>query len=682
MSIVQTQGNEILVDTPDSAPNMNQAYKAPGAELTSWVIEKTEAWKNHRDRGYSRRWQEYWRMWRGRWSDADKSRQSERSRLIAPALAQAIEATVAEIEEGALSKDVWIDIADDIADQDKADAQLTRDILLEDLNEVNAKDALAEAALNSAIFGTGIAKISVAVTKDSTPIRNTNTGQMEVDEKDRVRVYIESVRPDEFIPDPSGKTIHEMLGCAHEVTVPVHSVLEKIKAGTYRKEALPFVAMAAQTTSSHEADASELERSFSPNEGDSIKITEYHGKVPLFLLNDVHRGTTPIDEILGIERKIQPEAGDGELVEAIVTIGNNGVLLRAQLTPFVMKDRSFIAFPFEKVPGRFWGRGVAEKGYNPQKALDAEVRSRIDALGFISSPMLGVDTGRMSRGFKYEIKPGKVWKTQGDPANILRPIEIGNLNQNTFNQAGEMERMVQMGTGAFDTASSLGKQSSTSGANAASSNSLMMGAFVKRSKRAIHNFSRNFISPIIKKTLWRYMQFDPTRYPTDYQFRAIGGTGIVAREVEAMQLTQLLGMLPQQFPQVAAVVAKGVIDNSSVYNKKEITAAIDAALQPPSEEEQQKQQQLADAQLQAALAEAQGKLLDNQHTLAKIRSELAEAEMKSRKADVEDEKVQQEQQRIALQAAEIEQFMQQNKIAMQRLQLQERQLDLKARQVQ
>jgi hypothetical protein len=681
MSIVQTQGNNVLVDSPDVSQNDDRKYVEPGRELVSWITDRTESWKNHRDRGYSTRWQEYWRMWRGRWSESDRNRLTERSRLIAPALAQAIEASAAEIEEGALAKDIWIDIADDVSDETKEDALVARDLLLEDLDEVNAKDALAEIVLNATIFGTGIAKISVEICKESVPVRNPATGKLENKESDRIRVFISSVRPDEFIPDPSGRNLHEMLGFAHEVTVPVHSVLEKIKNGVYRKEALPYVMGSAQTTTGNEADSGDLERVFNSGESDSIRITEYHGKVPLSKLEDVDASTTPLDELLSIDRKVRPTYGDGELVEAIVTIGNDGVLLRADLTPFTMKDRSFVAFQYEKVPGRFWGRGVAEKGYNPQKALDAEVRSRIDALGFISSPMLGVDSGRVPRGFKMEVKPGKVWKTQGDPNQILRPIEIGNLNQATFNQAGEMERMVQMGTGAFDTASSLGGQSSTTGANAASSNSLMMGAFVKRSKRAIQNFSRNLIAPTIKKVLWRYMQFDPARYPQDYKFRAVGGTGIVAREVEAMQLTQLMGMLPDSFPQVSAVIARGIIDNSSVYNKAEISQAIDAALQPPPPEELEKQQQLADAQLQAALAEAQGKLLDNQHTLAKIRSELAEAEMKARKADVEDEKVQQEQQRIALQSLEIDQFMEQNRIAMERLKLQEKQLDLKARQI-
>lgn len=680
MSITTTQGNEILVDTPDSVHGGQTPHKVQGGELTSWVMGKVTSWENHRNRGYSRRWQEYWRLWRGRWSEEDRNRLSERSRLIAPALSQAIESTVSEIEEGVLAKDVWVDISDDISDEQKGDAYVSRDLLLEDLEAVNAKDALSEIALNAAIFGSGIAKINVVVQKDEKPVRNPKTHALEAQSEERVRVFIESVRPDEFIPDPSGKNLHEMLGFAQKLqAVPTHSILEKIEKGIYRKEALPYVAGMVPHTTGYEADASEVERTFSQGEGDSMEVVEYHGKVPLYKLNDAHIGTTPLDEILGIDIKARPEYGDGPLVEAIVTIGNGSILLRAKLNPFTMKDRAFVAFQFEKVPGRFWGRGVAEKGYNPQKALDAEIRSRIDALGFISSPMLGVDSGRIPRGFKMEIKPGKLWKTNGPPREILQPIEIGNLNAATFNQAGEMERMVQMGTGAFDTAGSMG-QSSTSGANSASTNSLMMGAFVKRSKRSIQNFTRNLVSPVLKKTLWRYMQFEPKRYSADYEFKIVTGTGIVAREVEAMQLTQLMGMLPKEFPQLGAVVAKGIVENSAVFNKNEIMKAIDEAMKPPPEEEVERQKQLADAQLEAQLAQAQGYLLENQLTMAKIRETLAKAEVNARKADVEEVKVDQEQQRIQLQSKEIEQFEEQNRIAMERLKLQEKQLQQRAQQ--
>ena len=675
MAEIYTQGNSILVDSPDQENASRQ--QDPAGELTSWVIEKVEKWEDMRDRGYGARWSEYWRMWRGRWAPEDMNRLSERSRLIAPALAQAIDSSVSEVEEGLFGREVWFDVQDDINDQEKVDAMLARDQLREDLDLGGAKDAASEAVLNAAIFGTGIVKINTEVRTMGTPMRD-EAGRLVKRERDRVVISWESVRPDEFIPDPAGRNISEMLGCAHRMQRPMHAVLEKISQGVYRKQALGLLApqrpMNEELVDGHDEENTNTM-------AESCDVVEYHGKVPLFMLNALKRPASDVDALLELDSKARPDYGDGPLVEAIVTVANGSILLRAMLNPFVMTDRSVIAFAWEKVPGRFWGRGVSEKGYNPQKALDAEVRSRIDALGYISSPMLGVDSGRIPRGFKMEVKPGKVWLTQGPPRDVLQPIEIGNLNAATFNQASEMERMVQMGTGAFDSASALGSQSSTTGANAASTNSLMMGAFVKRAKRAVKQVSSCFLQPALTKTMWRYMQFQPDMYQRDFKFVLKAGVGLVAREVETMQLTQLMGMMPEQFQQVSIVMLKGIIDLSSVYNKAEIVQAIDAALQPPPPEVQEQQKQMQEAQVAAALAEAQQSLLDNQLIIAKIRETLAKATVAARKADTEETRTLQEQQRIELQAEEIDQFEQQNKIAEQRLKLQEKQVDARIRQM-
>lgn len=677
-----TQGQSIIVDTPEQAAATAAALgqMSPGHELTSWIMEKVVKWERHRDSAKGKKWAEYWRMWRGQWAQEDKNRESERSRLIAPALAQAIEMTVSEIDEAVFSREVWFDVTDDLKDQEKIDAIEARDQLLEDLDTVNAQDQISEANLNAAIFGTGIVKINVFVGVEDKAVRG-DSGKLARSDKQRVYVTVESIRPDEFIPDPSGRSIDEMLGVAHKLSNrPMHSVLEKIEKGVYLKSALALLAP-VQSSSSTDVDAVTDEQSgLSASTADQVEIVEWHGKVPMKLLSKLNEAKTEVDRLLQSEDESGDSIGDGELIEAIVTIANGSILLRAMPNPFFMKDRSIIAFQFEKVPGRFWGRGVAEKGYNPQKALDSEIRARIDALGFISAPMLGVDSGRMPKGFKMEIKPGKMWVTQGNPNEVLNPISIGQIDASTFNQASEMERMVSMGTGAFDTASAL-KSQSQSGANGAGSNSMLMGAFVKRAKRAIKNVDRNLLTPIIKKSLWRYMQFDPQRYPSDYKFNVKATLGIIAREVEVAQMSQVIGMLPEQAQSVKLVIAQGMIENSTFMNKAQILQEINKALQPPPPEVQEQQKQLADLQMQAAMGQAKQILLDNQKTIAEIRKILADAQAAVHKGDLDDDKLVQEHAKIKLMADEIDQFAEQNKIAHRRLDLQEQQLELKRQEI-
>lgn len=657
-------GNSMIVDTADSVSAVEAARTDhdQGGSLSSWVIEKIKNWENQRNRGYQKLWAEYWRLWRGKYADEDKNRQSERSRLIAPALAQAIESAVSEIEEALFSRDVWFDVDDRTDEKARLDALLARDFLLDDFDKANVRDALSEAILNGAIFGTGIVQVNVQVVKDDRPSRNPQTMKLEAKGKDRVLVTVESIRPDEFIPDPSGKNIQEMLGCAISRVRPVHTILEKIEQGLYRKEALDMV-RAVQRVRNYDIDQEDPQSNQSVAESDDMTVVEYHGKVPLSLLNETKAAKTALDAILDHDSR---RNDDGVLVEAIVTIANDSVLLRAIPNPFVMKDRAIIAFQFQKVPGRFWGRGVAEQGYNPQKALDATVRAYIDALGYVSAPMLGIDSGRIPRGFKMDIKPGKVWLTQGSPNDVLQPVKIGELDPALFQQASEMERMVQMGTGSFDTASAL-KNQSQSGASGLSSNSMFMGAFVKRAKRAIQNVDRNLVTPVVVKSMWRYAQFDPTRYPQVFDFDVKSTLGIMAREVEAMQQTQLIGMMPDEFAQVKVALAQGIIENSAVSNKAQILKMIAQALQPPSPEQQKAQQDQQQMQQAVLHAEAEGKLLDNQLKIAQIRETLARAAMEGVKGQVSVQQVQQEQQRIALQQQDINNFADQNRIAHARL---------------
>lgn len=667
MSFVPTSGTRILVDSPDDSKPAPS--KKLGSSLVSWLVGKADPWERHRDDGYKVRWAEYWRMWRGQWTEADKNRTSERSRLVAPALSQAIEMTVSEIDEGLFSKEVWFDVTDDVQDKNKLDALIARDNLLDDLDKVNAQDAISEAVLNAAIFGTGIVKMAVEVTKEKTAVRNAQTSQLTAQEDTVVRVSWEPIRPDEFIPDPAGRGIDEMLGCFHKVKKPMHVVLEKIDAGVYSKDALPFLTRTGGWTTGSDVsiDPQDPMATLSSDESDEVEILEYHGKVPVSLLaaagqqvtrdadgNIKVSSTNPLDDILMSD-------DNGEMVEAIITIANRNTLLRAMVNPFTMHDRSIIAFQFEKVPGRFWGRGVAEKGYNPQKALDAEIRARIDALAYVSSPMLGIDGGRVPRGFKLEIKPGKIWLTQGPPDEVIRPVQIGAVEPNTFNQAGDMERMVQMGTGAFDTATQIRSQGGAAGPSA-SNISLMMGAFVKRAKRAIRNANDNLVEPLIKRTMWRYMQFAPRKYPEDYNFRVMATMGIVAREVEAMQLTQLMGMMPEQYAQVSAAVAKGIIDLSSLHNKTEIIMAINNATAPPSKEEQQRQQSLQQAQDMAIQAEAQGKLLDNRVKLATVQKLVSEAMLAVSQAGSDDKEAQLEIARLQMELEQIQAGREKNMI--------------------
>jgi hypothetical protein len=300
-----------------------------------------------------------------------------------------------------------------------------------------------------------------------------------------------------------------------------------------------------------------------------------------------------------------------------------------------MQDRPVIAFPWDIVPSRFWGRGVCEKGYNSQKALDTELRARIDALALTVHPMMAMDATRLPRGAKPEIRPGKIILTNGDPREILSPFNFGQVNQITFAQSQALQQMVQQATGAVDSAGIAGQ---VNGEATAAGISMSLGAIIKRHKRTLINFQQSFLIPFVEKAAWRYMQFDPESYPvSDYKFVASSSLGIIAREYEVTQLTQLLQTMPPDSP-IYPILVRSVVDNMNLSNREELLAAIEQAAQP-NPQQQQMQQQMQQAQLQFQQAQTQVLQTQAQESSARaskltVEAQAIPAELELKKIDV------------------------------------------------
>jgi hypothetical protein len=327
------------------------------------------------------------------------------------------------------------------------------------------------------------------------------------------------------------------------------------------------------------------------------------------------------------------EEDDSYYVEAIVVIGNDGVLLKAEANPYMMGDRPIIAFPWDVVPSRFWGRGVCEKGYNSQKALDAELRARIDALALTVHPMLAMDASRMPRGAKPEVRAGKVILTNGNPAEILQPFNFGQVSQITFAQAGALQQMVQTSTGAVD---STGVSGGINGEATAAGISMSLGAIIKRHKRTLINFQESFIVPFVTKAAHRYMQFEPEMYPVaDYKFDVSSSLGIIAREYEVTQLVQLLQTMSPDTPMYPELV-KSIVDNMNLSNREELIAKLDQANQPNPEAQQA--QQVAQ-QAQVAFQASQTAALNGQAQESQARAAKAAAEAQAVPQELEIDRI-------------------------------------------
>lgn len=555
-------------DEPEPTfPEMTENEK----ELLAFIVEHTDRWREYRDQNFMDDWNKYERIWRGIWDTNDKTRGSERSRIISPATQQAIETRHAEIMEAIFGQGEFFDIKDDIADQNgSVDIEKLKNQLYEDFAQDKLRKSFDQISLLAEIYGTGIGEIIVSSAKTYKPMTVPMGGNQMAygaGEKERISVKLNPVSPKNFIFDPNGTSVDDCMGVGIEKYVSIHKIAAGIASGKYRDVDIGPL---------YEDDSLEATQEARNFEDDKVLLLTYYGLVPREYL-----GT---DE--EVEKVLENEATEdySDMVEAIVVIANGSLLLKAEESPYMMQDRPVLSYQADTVPNRLLGRGTAEKSLNMQLAIDGSMRSHMDALALTVAPMVGLDATRLPRGAKFEVKPGKAFMTNGAPSEIIFPFKFGTNDGQAMATSKEFERMLLMATGTID---SNGTVSAV--ARDGQSMDMATATMIKKYKRVLVNFQEDFLVPFIYKAAWRFMQFDPERYPAvDVKFIPTATLGIIAREYEQKQLAFLIQTLGAQSP-LTSVLMQGILKNSSLTNREQMLEQM-AKMNQPDPQQQQVQQ--------------------------------------------------------------------------------------------
>ena len=578
----------------------------PTNKLVTWLAGHLEDWRDSRDDNYLDNWKEYEALWRGQWRAEDRMRESERSRIVSPVLQEAIENHASEIEEGVFGNgDDLFSIDDDYMDKDAADIDYMQAYMKQCFKQTKLRSNVGEVILLASIYGTGIGEVVVAEETNYIPatevMEDVDSVAIGTKSKKKVQVLLNPISPQNFLIDPNANGVNDAMGCAIEEFVSAHLVAKNMEDGVYMEADLGGEAPGEE----------DLEETWIDEEydRDKVKIVRYYGLVPEKLLDDPENGD------------VYEGSGDileeyGNLVEAIVVIGNDNVLLKAEKSPYMMKDRPIVAYQDDTVPKRFWGRGIAEKGFNMQKAIDAQLRAHLDSLALTTAPMMGIDATRLPRGAKFEIRPGKSILTNGDPREILQPFKFGVTEEANLITAQAFQKMLLSATNTMSTQEDVK-------AAAGGELSVALSTVLKKNKRTLVNFQDNFLVPFITKVAHRFMQFSPEEFPVaDYKFVANSSLGNLAKEVEQLQYLNLLKTLGPNSP-VVPLLLEGIVNNSSMENRAEIIATLKQGQQQQQKQAQQ-QQQMTQAQVQSGI-QLQGS--EAQSNMAKAQKDQVDAQM-------------------------------------------------------
>lgn len=263
-----------------------------------------------------------------------------------------------------------------------------------------------------------------------------------------------------------------------------------------------------------------------------------------------------------------------------------------------------------------------------QKAIDAQIRSHLDSLALTTAPMMAMDATRLPRGAKYDVKPGKNLLVNGNPNEIMMPFKFGNTDPLNMNTANMFQGMLLQATGTIDSTAMPDKVAAGEASGAGLS--MALSGLMKKNKRTLINFQEDFLIPFITKAAYRFMQFDPDRYPVqDFVFMPVSTLGMVAREYEQQQMMGLMSTLGAQSP-IVPLLLQGVIQGSSIANREEIVANLQQMSQPDPMQQQMQQLALAtaQAQLQKTQAEAAKAMAEAQKAGAEAQAVPVEAQAK------------------------------------------------------
>jgi len=665
MKHVLPAGNARVVDDPRD--QLIAATDAAGQdkpkddmhELCTWVMNRVKQWRDHRRSNYELLWDHYERLWRGLWAPEDKNRKSEKATMVTPALAEAVENIAAEVEEALWGRGDLFDMSGEVDDtpEMKAVTDKNKARLKEDLDRLDFRPANGEALINAAVYGSGIGEITITEFKIRDIVVETAAAMQGMQgvppemvvRVDKVRLAsMQSVNPRNFLIDPIARSVDSALGVAIEEYVGAHVVRAGQKKGDYRDVEVGTAAGDTELGADRQLENEYVH--------DKVAIVRYYGLVPSHLLypKDQTVNLFPeneaealVEALRDAEEQVQDlfpaeqdsaeaetavsgeksvEPIDSDMVEAVVVIANDSVCLKAITTPYLMEDRPVVAFPWDIVPGRFWGRGVCEKGQVPQRVLDAEMRARLDALAYVSAPMMGMDASKLPRGFQLTVKPGKSVLTNGKPQDVLFPFHFGQLDQSTFQHSQQLDQMIQRATGSLDVISLASRAGGDARPGAVS---MMLSGIVKRHKRTLMNFVERFYVPALRKIMWRNMQFAPQRYtPLNWTFNTASTMGILQREYEQASLVSLMQTMDPTSKEYKLLLM-GVVSNTGLTKRVDIMKMIEQSIQNAASVE--------NAQTQATVDPLQQQLMQMQMRLAIAKGEAEIRELNSR-ANLQDQK--------------------------------------------
>lgn len=133
----------------------------------------------------------------------------------------------------------------------------------------------------------------------------------------------------------------------------------------------------------------------------------------------------------------------------VITMLNRQAVIRHQESPFWHGEKPYSVFPDYIQEGEFWGMGEIEAIEGLQDLANSIVNQRIDNVRLTMDKMFAINTKAIEDERDLVIRPGGTIRITGDwtPQEAIQPIDLGDVSASAFEEAAEVERMIERTSG-------------------------------------------------------------------------------------------------------------------------------------------------------------------------------------------------------------------------------------------
>lgn len=263
------------------------------------------------------------------------------------------------------------------------------------------------------------------------------------------------------------------------------------------------------------------------------ELATYYGQIPMwFLKPELRNGRRKYDSVPGCIKVV-----DGQYV------------IWKQVSPWRDAEPPYIKGNYIRIPGQFYGIGVAELVMGLQVEKNEIRNSRMDNINLAMNKIIAVIKEFIPPGEHKRLisEPGAIWLFKGvdDVRKAIQQVELGNVTQDSWAASQEVDREAEEVTAANKTTQSNGGSEGGSGGDTFRGQMLNVQQATGRWMLYARLFEWMGLIPAIKKF-----------YQRIYQFKDIKD---VAEILGQSRMAQFQWISPEDLDKMAKLVPLGVM---------------------------------------------------------------------------------------------------------------------------